>query len=106
MTIIFPKAAPGLPQDAIGFREPDGARGVWQLGVLVLFSGLVGYYVLKQTETKAGADFVILTICVGTVVALVCALMNRLLGAKRLADLGGARGRLPCRPVLAEAQRP
>src|SRR5829696_3992160 len=46
MTIIFPKSAPGLPQDAIGFREPDGARGVWQLGVLVLFSGLVGYYVL------------------------------------------------------------
>ena len=22
----------------IGFREPDGSRGVWQLGVLVLFS--------------------------------------------------------------------
>src|SRR5215203_5298754 len=84
VTIVFPKAAPGLPQDAIGFREPDGARGVWQLGVLVLFSGLVGYYVLGQTETKAGADFVILTICVGTVVALICALMNRFLGAKRL----------------------
>jgi tripartite ATP-independent transporter DctM subunit len=84
MTIIFPKSAPGLPQDAIGFREPDGARGVWQLGVLVLFSGLVGYYVLKQTDTKAGADFVILTICIATVVALICAVMNRFLGAKRL----------------------
>ena len=48
-----------------------------------------------QTDTKAGADFVILTICVATVVALICALMNRFLGAKRLADLGGARGRLP-----------
>jgi len=58
VTIVFPKAAPGLPQDAIGFREPDGARGVWQLGVLVLFSAVVGYYVLKQTDTKAGADFV------------------------------------------------
>jgi TRAP-type mannitol/chloroaromatic compound transport system permease large subunit len=68
----------------IGFREPDGARGVWQLGVLVLFSGLVGYYVLKQTDTKAGADFVILTICIATVVALICAVMNRFLGAKRL----------------------
>src|SRR5918911_1317214 len=84
MTVIFPKSAPGLPVDAIGYREPSGARGVWQLGVLVLFSGLVGYYVMSQTAIKAGADFVILTICVGTVVALICALMNRFLGAKRV----------------------
>lgn len=85
MSIFFPKSAPGLPLDAIGYREPNGARGVWQLGVLVIFSGLVGYYVLSQTNTKAGADFVILTICVATVVALICALMNRMLGAKRVA---------------------
>ena len=84
MSIFFPKSAPGLPPEAIGFREPDGARGVWQLGILVVFSGLVGYYVLSQTATKAGADFVILTICVATVVALICALMNKMLGAKRI----------------------
>ncbi|WP_201831817.1 TRAP transporter large permease [Microvirga zambiensis] len=85
MSILFPKSAPGLPPEAIGYREPDGARGVWQLGILVVFSGLVGYYVLSQTNTKAGADFVILTICVATVVALICALMNKMLGAKRIA---------------------
>ncbi|WP_114943731.1 TRAP transporter large permease [Microvirga calopogonii] len=85
MSIFFPKSAPGLPPEAIGYREPDGARGVWQLGILVLFSGLVGYYVMSQTGTKAGADFVILTICVATVVALICALMNKMLGAKRIA---------------------
>ena len=84
VTLIKPKAAPGLPRDAIGFREPNGARGVWQLGVLVVFSGLVGYYVLSQTDTRAGADFVILTICVGTVVALICALMNYVFGARRV----------------------
>ncbi|MDF2812764.1 MAG: transporter large permease subunit [Microvirga sp.] len=84
MALIFPKSAPGLPQEAIGFREPNGARGVWQLGILVLFSGFVGYYVLSQTETRAGADFVILTICVATVVALICALMNLFLGARRV----------------------
>ncbi|UVF21844.1 TRAP transporter large permease subunit [Microvirga terrae] len=84
MSIVYPKSAPGLPPEAIGYREPDGARGVWQLGILVVFSGLVGYYVLSQTGTKAGADFVILTICVATVVALICALMNRMLGAKRI----------------------
>lgn len=84
-SLIDPKAAPGLPLEAVGFREPNGSRGVWQLGVLVVFSGFVGYYVLSQTNTKAGADFVILTICVGTVVALICALMNKMLGAKRIA---------------------
>jgi len=84
-SMINPKAAPGLPLEAVGYREPNGSRGVWQLGVLVVFSGFVGYYVLSQTDTKAGADFVILTICVATVVALICALMNRMLGAKRIA---------------------
>jgi TRAP-type mannitol/chloroaromatic compound transport system permease large subunit len=84
-SMIDPKAAPGLPLEAVGFREPNGSRGVWQLGVLVVFSGLVGYYILSQTNTRAGADFVILTICVATVVALICALMNKMLGAQRIA---------------------
>src|ERR1700726_1924222 len=35
VTLIFPKAAPGLPPEAIGFREKDGSRGLWSL--LVLF---------------------------------------------------------------------
>ncbi|WP_112663622.1 TRAP transporter large permease [Microvirga flavescens] len=84
VSIFFPKATPGLPPEAIGFKEPNGSRGVWQLGILVLFSGFVGYYVLSQTDTKAGADFVILTICVATVVALICALLDLFLGAKRI----------------------
>lgn len=84
VTMIFPKAAPGLPKEAIGYLEPDGSRGVWQLGVLVLFSGCAGYYVLQQTATKAGADFVILTICIAVIVALICALINRVLGAQRV----------------------
>ncbi|WP_336486972.1 TRAP transporter large permease [Methylobacterium nigriterrae] len=84
ITLVYPKAAPGLPREAIGYREPNGARGVWQLGVLVLFSALVGTAMMRQTGTKAGADYVILTICVATVVALICAVMNRFLGVKRL----------------------
>ena len=85
VSLVFPKAAPGLPPAAIGFKEPNGSRGVWQLGILVLFSGLVGYFVLAQTGVKAGADFVILVICTGTIVALICALTNRFLGASRIA---------------------
>ena len=34
VTLIFPKAAPGLPPEAIGFRETDGSRGLLSLGVL------------------------------------------------------------------------
>ena len=84
VTLIWPKAAPGLPRDAIGYREANGARGVWQLGILVLFSALIGMAVMTQTGTKGGADYVILTICIATVVALVCAVINRFLGAQRV----------------------
>jgi len=82
VTLLYPKAAPGLPVDAIGYREPDGARGVWQLGVLVLFSGLVAYQVMSQTNVRSGADFVVLTMSVGVVVSFLCALFNRLFGAR------------------------
>ena len=38
-------AAPGLPPDAVGFREPDGNRGLTSLAILTVVSGLVGYFV-------------------------------------------------------------
>ena len=31
VSILFPKATPGLPAEAVGFREPDGSRGLWSL---------------------------------------------------------------------------
>jgi tripartite ATP-independent transporter DctM subunit len=79
---FFPKAAPGLPAEAVIYKEPDGTRGVWQLGVLVLYSALVAYYVMSQTEVKAGADFVVLTMSVGVTVAFLCAVFNRLFGGR------------------------
>src|SRR5438067_4316825 len=33
LTLLFPKAAPGLPAEDLIYKEPDGRRGVWQLGV-------------------------------------------------------------------------
>src|ERR1700704_3495688 len=82
VSILYPKAAPGLPVEDIGYREPSGARGVWQLGVLVLFSGLVAYWLMKQTNVRAGADFVVLTMSVGVVVSFLCSVFNRLFGAR------------------------
>jgi TRAP-type mannitol/chloroaromatic compound transport system permease large subunit len=82
VSILYPKAAPGLPVEDIGYREPSGARGVWQLGVLVVFSGVVAYYLMKQTNVRAGADFVVLTMSVGVVVSFLCSVFNRLFGTK------------------------
>jgi tripartite ATP-independent transporter DctM subunit len=80
VTVLFPKATPGLPPEAVGFREETGGRGVWQLGVLVLLAGILGYYVINQTEVKAGADFVVLTMGVSISAAFVCVVLNRFLG--------------------------
>jgi tripartite ATP-independent transporter DctM subunit len=84
VTMIKPSAAPGLPPEAIGFREDDGARGTWQLLLLVIFSGLVGYYVMSQTEVKGGADFVILSMSVGVTVSFLCAVFNYWFGGRRV----------------------
>jgi tripartite ATP-independent transporter DctM subunit len=81
---FFPKAAPGLPVEAIGYREPSGARGVWQLGVLVIYSAVVAYYVMKQTDVRPGADFVVLMMSVGVVVSFLCAVINRAFGSQRI----------------------
>ena len=83
-TLVFPKMAPGLPQEAVGFREESGKRGVWQLGILVLFSGIVGYYVMAGTDVKAGADFVVLTMGVSISAAFICVVFNRYFGPKFL----------------------
>ena len=34
VTVVFPKATPGLPAEAVGFREPSGSRGLISLAVL------------------------------------------------------------------------
>ena len=82
VSIFRPSYVPGLPLDAIGYREPNGSRGVWQLGVLVVFSGLVGYWVMKQTSVRSGADFVVLSMSVAIVVSFLCAVFNRLIGPR------------------------
>ena len=72
-------ALPGLPIEAIVYREPNGSRGIWQLCLLVAYSGFAAGYMLTQTSVPSGADFVILTICLATVVALIVALLHRAL---------------------------
>src|SRR5437870_420356 len=68
VSFVRPSWAPALPSEARTIREDDGTPGLRSLGVLVLFSAIVGYYLMKQTEVRAGAGFVVLTMSVGVVV--------------------------------------
>jgi len=83
-TIVFPKATPGLPAEAIGFREPDGSRGLWSLLVLSIGSGVFGWFMMRNSDTH-GADFVVLCMFFGILFAFGIAVVNW--GLERLTGL-------------------
>jgi tripartite ATP-independent transporter DctM subunit len=84
VSIFTPKAAPGLPPEALLYKQEDGSRGSWKLGLLVAYSAVFAVFVMKQTNVGSGADFVILSMLVTVLIAFVCAVCNSLFGAKRL----------------------
>src|SRR5271170_226523 len=51
VSVLFPKATPGLPADAVGFREDDNSRGLWSLLVLALVSALFGWLMMRHSDT-------------------------------------------------------
>jgi TRAP-type mannitol/chloroaromatic compound transport system permease large subunit len=75
VTIAFPKATPGLPPEAVGFREADGSRGLISLGILTVVSGMFGWLMMRHSETH-GADFVVLTMFFGITFAFCVAVIN------------------------------
>jgi TRAP-type mannitol/chloroaromatic compound transport system permease large subunit len=89
-TIVFPKATPGLPAEAVGFREPDGSRGLWSLLVLALASGVFGWFMMRNSDTH-GADFVVLCMFFGILFAFGIAVVNwglqRLTGIRFLSHM-------------------
>ena len=88
--LVMPKATPGLPADALLYKQPDGSRGTWKLGLLVLYSAAVAVFVMYQTKVSGGADFVILSMSVAVTVAFICAVCNYLFGANRIVLTIGA----------------
>jgi TRAP-type mannitol/chloroaromatic compound transport system permease large subunit len=77
VTLIFPNAAPGLPAEAVGFREKDGGRGLWSLAVLTVLAGVVGRLTEGYFFPEAhGADFVVLTMFFGILFAFFAAVLN------------------------------
>lgn len=75
VSMIFPAAAPGLPKDAIGFREDNGDRGLLSLGMLFLASCVFGWFMMRNSETH-GADYVVLSMFYGIVFAFAVAVVN------------------------------
>ena len=75
VTILFPKATPGLPLEAVGFREDDNSRGLLSLLVLAIASGVFGWFVMRNSNTH-GADFVVLTMFFSILFAFAVAVVN------------------------------
>lgn len=90
VTLVYPKAAPGLPVEAVGFHEPSGSRGLTSLAVLTLVSGVFGYMMMWNSSTH-GADFVVLSMFFGIMFAFAIAvinwLTNRFLGFRFLSHI-------------------
>ncbi|MPZ54928.1 MAG: TRAP transporter large permease subunit [Rhizobiales bacterium] len=79
VTVFYPTAAPGLPPDAIIYREPGGRRGGISLAAVVAISTVASIWYMRTTAVRAGADFVVLTMALTVSTAFVIAMLNRLL---------------------------
>ncbi len=75
VTVAFPKATPGLPAEAVGFREPSGSRGLISLAVLTVVSAIFGWLMMRNSATH-GADFVVLSMFFGIMFAFGVAVVN------------------------------
>jgi TRAP-type mannitol/chloroaromatic compound transport system permease large subunit len=78
VTLIYPKAVPGLPIEAVGFREANGSRGLISLAFLAIASGFFGWFMMRNSTTH-GADFVVLTMFFGMMFAFGITVVNWLL---------------------------
>jgi TRAP-type mannitol/chloroaromatic compound transport system permease large subunit len=74
-SVVFPKATPGLPAEAVGFREDDNSRGLWSLLVLAVASAVFGWFMMRNSESH-GADYVVLCMFFGILFAFAVAIVN------------------------------
>jgi TRAP-type mannitol/chloroaromatic compound transport system permease large subunit len=81
---LKPAAAPGLPLEALTYKEPDGSRGLPSLFIVVVFSGVAAYLYMRTTNVSAGSDFVVLTMSLGVAIAFSLAVINRFARLKLL----------------------
>ncbi|HLQ92338.1 MAG TPA: TRAP transporter large permease subunit [Xanthobacteraceae bacterium] len=87
VTRLYPRAAPGLPAEALVHREADGKRGVISLAIVAMVAVICAYLFMRTTNVKAGADFVILTMALTSAIAFMVALLSKLLRLGLLSKL-------------------
>ncbi len=75
VTLLFPQATPGLPIEDVGFREPDGSRGLMSLGILTVASAVFAWFVMRHAESH-GADYVVLSLFFAILFAFAVAVVN------------------------------
>ncbi|MBN8979099.1 MAG: TRAP transporter large permease subunit [Rhizobiales bacterium] len=90
VSLLFPKYTPGLPAEAIGFREDSGSRGLTSLGILTLVSVAFAWFMMRHSDTH-GADFVVVSMMYGIIFAFAVAVLNwivhRLTGVRFLSRM-------------------
>src|SRR6266705_3521750 len=77
-TIFFPNYVPGLPADAVGFREDNGARGLLSLAVLVLVAtaAAIGFAKYKYGPDGPTDEMLVVSTAVGVGVAFAASVIN------------------------------
>lgn len=75
VAFIWKTAAPGLPPEAIRYRQPDGSRGYMSLTVLTSICAVSALLIMLKTDYR-GADFVVLTMTLGVCFAVIVAGIN------------------------------
>jgi len=75
VSVAFPKATPGLPAEAVGFREDDHSRGLGSLLMLAVASAVFGWFMMRKSESH-GADYVVLCMFFGILFAFAVAIVN------------------------------
>ncbi len=75
VAILFPKWVPGLPVEAVAYREDSGSRGLLSLALLFVGSAVAGVFAMRNS-TSHGADYVVLVMFVGILFAFGVAVVN------------------------------
>lgn len=83
LSLIKPKSAPALPEEARVYIEPDGSRGLRSLLVLSGVAALVSYlgsqYYFRTHPNIPVDEHVVIVLMLWGITALSCALVNRYL---------------------------
>ena len=92
IAVIKPSRAPAMPPEARTLREPNGASGMLSLGLLTALCAAVGIAVAENYDrvlarlsgnapaTTATDEIIVVSLCGAVVLALVAAVINRVLG--------------------------